>query len=87
MSPGLVSCPPCTALTDVATLMAVHQVHAVVADPGAPRLITARDLVRATLAGATSADEVLAPDAPSIAPEDTLLAAAERMMRAGEGTW
>jgi CBS domain-containing protein len=57
MSTGLVSCPPCVTLADVATLMAVHQVHAVVVDPGAPRLITARDVIWATLAGATSADE------------------------------
>jgi CBS domain-containing protein len=57
MSTGLVSCPPCATLADVATLMAVHQVHAVVVDPGAPRLITARDVIWATLAGATSADE------------------------------
>jgi CBS domain-containing protein len=85
MSPGLVSCPPSAALSDVAALMSVHQVHAVVVDPGAPRLITARDVVRATLASATSADEVATPDPPSVAPEDTLLAAAERMMQAGEG--
>jgi CBS domain-containing protein len=85
MAAGLVSCPPCAALTDVATLMCVHQVHAVVVDPGAPRLITARDVVRATLAGARSAEEVIAPEAPSVAPDDTLLAAAELMVRAGEG--
>src|SRR6187549_988805 len=32
MSPGLVTCLPGAALTEVATLMAVHQVHAVVMD-------------------------------------------------------
>lgn len=85
MAAGLVSCPPCAALTDVATLMCVHQVHAVVVDPGAPRLITARDVVRARLAGAASADEVIAPEAPSMDPDDTLLAAAELMVHAGEG--
>jgi CBS domain-containing protein len=85
MSPGLVSCPPCAGLTEVATLMAVHQVHAVVVDPGAPRLITARDVVRAALAGATSADEVIAPQAPSVAPDDALLLAGQRMIDANEG--
>jgi CBS domain-containing protein len=85
MSPGLVSCPPRAALTEVATLMAVHQVHAVVVDPAAPRLVTARDVLRATLAGATSADEVIVPEAPSVVPDDTLLAAAELMVQAGEG--
>ncbi len=85
MSPGLVTCPPGAALSEVATLMAVHQVHAVLVDPGAPRLITARDLVRATLGGATTAEEVLAPEAPSVGPGDTLLAAALRMVDAGEG--
>jgi hypothetical protein len=82
---GLVSCPPWAALTEVATLMCVNQVHAVVVDPGAPRLITARDVVRATLAGGTSAEELIAPEAPSVAPNDTLLAAAELMVHAGEG--
>jgi CBS domain-containing protein len=85
MSPGLVSCPPGAALTEVATLMVVNQVHAVVVDPGAGRLITARDAVRAALRGATTAEEVLVPEAPSVAPGDSLLAAAEHMVRAGEG--
>jgi CBS domain-containing protein len=85
MSPGLVSCPPSAALTEVATLMAVHQVHAVLVDPHAPRLITARDVVRAALAGATAANEISVPEAPSLAPDETLLAAAERMVSAGEG--
>ena len=85
MSPGLVTCLPGAALTEVATLMAVHQVHAVLVDPGAARLITARDVIRAALGGATTAEEVLAPEAPSVAPGDTLLAAAVRMVQAGEG--
>ena len=85
MSPGLVTCLPGAALTEVATLMAVHQVHAVVVDPGAGRLITARDVIRAALGGATTAEEVLAPEAPSVAPGDTLLAAAVRMVQAREG--
>jgi CBS domain-containing protein len=85
MSPGLVTCPAGAPLTEVATLMAVHQVHAVVVDPGAPRLITSRHVLRATLDGATTADEVIAPEAPSVAPGDTLLAAAVRMVHAGEG--
>ncbi len=85
MSPGLVTCLPGAALTDVATLMAVHQVHAVLVDPGAARLITARDVVRATLGGATTAEDVVAPEAPSVAPGDTLLAAAVRMVQAREG--
>ncbi len=85
MAAGLVSCPPSAALTEAATLMCVHQMHAVVVDARAPRLITARDVVHATLAGATSADEVIAPEAPSVAPDDTLLAAAGLMVHAGEG--
>lgn len=80
MAPGLVACPPCAALTDVAALMVVHQVHAVVVDPGAPHLITARDVVRAVLAGFSSADEAIAGEAPSISRHDTLQAAAERMV-------
>jgi CBS domain-containing protein len=85
MSPGLVTAPPCAALSELATLMVVHQVHAVLIDPGAPRLITARDVIRAGLAGATSASEVNVPEPPSVAPHETLLAAAERMVQAGEG--
>ncbi len=85
MSPGLVSCPPGAPLTEVATLMVVHQVHAVLVVPGNARLITARDVVRATLGGATTAEDVPAPEAPSVAPGDTLLAAAQRMADAGEG--
>lgn len=85
MSPGLVTCLPGAALTEVATLMAVHQVHAVVVDPDAARLITARDVLRAALGGATTAEEVLAPETPSVAPGDTLLDAAVRMVHAGEG--
>ena len=65
--------------------MVVHQVHAVLVDPGAPRLITARDVVRAGLAGATSASEVSVPEPTSVAPDETLLTAAERMVQAGEG--
>jgi CBS domain-containing protein len=80
MAPGLVACPPCAALTEVATLMSVHQVHAVVVDPAAPRLITARDVVRAVLAGATQAGEAIAGEAPSVAPHDTLQAIARRMV-------
>jgi CBS domain-containing protein len=80
MAPGLVACPPCAALTDVATLMSVHEVHAVVVDPGAPRLITARDVVRAVLAGLTSAEEAIAGEAPSMSAHDTLQAVARRMV-------
>jgi CBS domain-containing protein len=85
MSPGLVTAPPGAALSELATLMVVHQVHAVLVDPGAPRLITARDVVRAGLAGATSASELNVPEPPSVAPHETLLTAAERMVQAGEG--
>jgi predicted transcriptional regulator len=85
MAPGLVTCPACAALTEVATLMSVHQVHAVVVDPGAPRLITARDLVRGVLAGATSVDEAIAGEPPSAAPEDSLQVIAERMVGLNEG--
>jgi CBS domain-containing protein len=80
MAPGLVACPPGAALTEVATLMGVHQVHAVVVDPAAPHLITARDVVRAVLAGATRAGEVVAGETPSVAPHDKLDAVARRMV-------
>jgi CBS domain-containing protein len=65
--------------------MSVHQVHAVIVDPGAPRLITARDVVRGTLAGATSAEEAIAGQPPSAAPEDSLQTVAERMVAAQDG--
>jgi CBS domain-containing protein len=80
MAPGLVACPPGAALTEVATLMGVHQVHSVVVDPAAPHLITARDVVRAVLAGSTRVDEVIAGETPSVAPHDTLYAVARRMV-------
>src|SRR6266540_5489639 len=80
MAPGLVTCPPGAALTEVATLMCVHQVHAVVVDPGAPRLVSARDVVRAVLAGSTIAAEAVAGDASSVTPHDTLQTIAERMV-------
>jgi CBS domain-containing protein len=79
MASGLVACPPCAALAEVATLMCVHQVHAVVVDPGAPRLITARDVVRGVLAGATSAAEALVREPSSVSAYDTLHTVAERM--------
>jgi CBS domain-containing protein len=80
MAPGLVACPPSAALTEVATLMSVQQVHAVVVDPGAPHLITARDVVRAVLAGSTNADEVIADEAASVSAHDTLQIVAEVMV-------
>ncbi len=79
MAPGLVACPPGAALTEVATLMCNHQVHSVVADPGSPRLITARDVVRGVLAGATSAAEVVVGEPSSVSTDDTMLTVAERM--------
>jgi CBS domain-containing protein len=85
MAPGLVTCPPGAALTEVATLMTVHQVHAVVVDPGEARLITARDVVRGVLAGAVSAAEAIAGEPPSAAPDESLHAAAERMLSARDG--
>ena len=80
MAPRLVACPPSAALTEVATLMCVHQVHAVVVDPGAPKLITARDVVRGVLAGATSAAEAVAGEPSSVSTHDTLQTVAERMV-------
>jgi CBS domain-containing protein len=80
MASGLVACPPRAALTEVATLMCIHQVHAVVVDPGAPRLITARDVVRAVLAGSTSAAEAVPPESSSVSAYDTLQTVAERMI-------
>src|SRR6185312_3291511 len=79
MAHGLVACPPGAALTHVATLMCVHQVHAVVVDRDAPSLIGARDVVRGVLAGATSAADAVASDPSSVATYDTLQAVGERM--------
>jgi CBS domain-containing protein len=61
--------------------MSVHQIHAVVVDPGSPRLITARALVEASLAGSASASEI-ATTAPSAATTDTVLAVTEQMIAA-----
>src|SRR5512133_28849 len=80
MAPGLVACPPGAALTEVATLMCVHQVHAVVVDPGTPRLVTARDVVRGVLAGAKSAAEAAAGEPSPVSAHDTLQTVAERMV-------
>ena len=80
MAPRLVACPPSAALTEVATLMSVHQVHAVVVEAGAPGLITARDVVRAVLAGATNAAETHAGEPASVSTYDTLQTVAERMV-------
>src|SRR5690348_9568859 len=80
MAPGLVACPPSAALTEVATLMCVHQVHSVVVQPGSPRLITARDVVRGVLAGAKRAAEVAAGEPSSVSGHDTLQTVAERMV-------
>jgi CBS domain-containing protein len=80
MAPALVACPPGAALTEVATLMCIHQVHAVVVDHGAPGLITARGVVRAVLAGSTSAAEAIDGEPSSVSTHDTLQAVAERMV-------
>jgi CBS domain-containing protein len=80
MAPRLVACPPSAALTEVATLMSVHQVHAVVVEAAAPGLITARDVVRAVLAGARSAAEARTGEPASVSTHDTLQTVAERMV-------
>ena len=80
MAPGLVACPPGAALTEVATLMCIHQVHSVVVDPGAPTLISARDVVRAVLAGETGAGEAVAGEPSCASTYDTLQAVAETMV-------
>jgi CBS domain-containing protein len=85
MAPGLVTCPPGAALSEVAALMTVHQVHAVVVDLGASHLITARDVVRGVLDGVVSAAEAITGEPPSAAPDESLQAAAERMLSAREG--
>jgi CBS domain-containing protein len=79
MSAGLVSCPPDAPLAEVAGRMSNHQVHAVVVDPGSPRFVTARDVVRAALTGAGSVAEVVGGPPPSAAPRETVQAVAERM--------
>jgi CBS domain-containing protein len=79
MALGLITCPPDAPLADVAALMSNHQVHAVIVDPSSPRLVTARDVVSAALAGATSVDQAVAAPPPSATPNETLQAVAERM--------
>jgi CBS domain-containing protein len=79
MALGLITCAPDAPLADVAALMSNHQVHAVIVDPSSPRLVTARDVVSAALAGSTSIDEAVAAPPPSAAPHETLQAVAERM--------
>ncbi len=79
MALGLITCPPDAPLADVAALMSIHQVHAVIVDPSSPRLVTARDVVSAALAGTTSIDQAAAAPPPSAAPHETLQAVAERM--------
>lgn len=79
MALGLITCPPDAPLADVAALMSNHQVHAVIVDPSAPRLVTARDVVSAALASATSIDQAVAAPPPSATPNETLQAVAERM--------
>jgi CBS domain-containing protein len=79
MAPGFVTCPPCAPIVDIAALMSVHQIHAVVVDPGRPRLVTALDVVRAALAGSASAAE-LAAKAASVTTTDTLRTAAAQMV-------
>jgi CBS domain-containing protein len=80
MALRLVACPPSAALAEVATLMSVHQVHAVVVESGAPGLITARDVVRAVLAGGTRAAEAVAGEPSGVSTYDTLQTVAERMV-------
>jgi CBS domain-containing protein len=60
--------------------MVVHQVHAVVVDPAMPRLVTAREVVRAVLAGCMNAGDAITGETPSMSPDDTLLAVARRMV-------
>jgi CBS domain-containing protein len=79
MALGLITCPPDAPLADVAALMSNHQVHAVIVDPSSPRLVTARDIVSAALAGAASVDQAVAAPPPSAAPHESLQTVAERM--------
>jgi CBS domain-containing protein len=57
----------------------------VIVDPGAAHLITARDVVRGVLDGAESAAELVTSEPPSAAPDESLRAAAERMLSARDG--
>jgi CBS domain-containing protein len=79
MAPGFVTCQACAPIVDVAALMSVHQIHAVVVDPDRPRLVTALDVVRGALAGSTSAAEI-AGEAPAAAATETLRAVAAQMV-------
>src|SRR3954464_1375843 len=80
MAPGLIACPPRAALTEIATEMCIHQVHAVAVEVGSPSLVTARDVVRAVLAGATSAAEALAGEPAFASRFDTLRAVTQTMV-------
>jgi CBS domain-containing protein len=79
MAPGVIACPPSATLTEVATEMCIHQVHAVVIEPCPPSLVTARDVVRAVLAGATRAAEAVGGEPAFASRFDTLHAVAEMM--------
>ncbi len=91
MHPGVLTCPLETSLRDVARMMSVYRIHAVVAygedtdDVDAPGLwgvVTDLDLVQATVAGEledhTAGGTAVTP-ALTIAADDTLQHAAQLM--------
>lgn len=81
MHPGVLSAPAGTSLHDVAAIMTVHQVHAVVlTDAPEPSVVTALDVVAAAVEG----DEALlvgrsGHELPVVAPDDDLAAAVRAM--------
>ena len=91
MHPGVVTCPLETSLRDVARMMALYRIHAVVAygedtddvqGPGLWGVVSDLDLVRAAVPGRledlTARGTAVTP-AVTIAPDDTLQHAAQLM--------
>jgi CBS domain-containing protein len=91
MHPGVVTCPLETSLHDVARMMALYRIHAVVASgedtdevegAGLWGVVSDLDLVRAAVPGRLedlSARGTAVTPAVTIGPEDTLQHAAQRM--------
>ncbi len=82
---GIVSCRPEAALSQVAELMAVNRVHAIVVvddDRPEPPVITELDLVSAVASGhfdGLTAADIAANEAISLRHDDTLIHAAQLM--------
>src|SRR3954470_18621270 len=94
MHPGVLTCPPETALWTVARMMASYSVHAIVVtdidaegdpDERAWGIVSALDLVRARVAAEDepSAGGVASTDVVTVSPGDPLASAAQLMAEHG----